>query len=230
MAKKLTVFEYCSGAEEAAVDYAIEQGIPCFSDIKELHTNTGKITLKKSLYSGELIGCFETNSPCVATLSKDYDGVFPLEGADTVTVASQHSNEFPLKDTSSYYDSSGDNLSRAKLVIVAGRGIGSKNAFDRICAIAEKMGADVGATRSVVMYGWAPLAVQVGVSGVSLNAEVCLTLGASGAEAFAAGLDKCKTIISVNNDKSAPIFSRADIGIVADCKEIISELEARLKK
>lgn len=213
---------------EAAAAQAIRLGAPCFTDVKAVRLENGRAVLEKSIYSGGLLAEFRVSAPCCVALHEDFHGENP-EGLIPADTIEKTLPPLPLEGIRSSYDPAGDELKGARLVIAAGRGIGSRQAFSRVSALAERLGAKAGATRSAVMYGWAPMSAQIGVSGVSIAAEVCLVLGASGAEAFSAGLEGCKTIIAVNTDAHAPIFRRADIGIVADCGEILTQLENLLE-
>ena len=117
-------------------------------------------------------------------------------------------------------------LSRAELVLLGGKGLGSKENFQRLEALAEKLGAACACTRPVALSGWADFGKVTGVSGWQLNAKVCITFGVSGAAPLLHGLEPVERIIAINNDKTAAIFRYAQEGIFADCVEILSEMEA----
>lgn len=116
-------------------------------------------------------------------------------------------------------------LSRAQLVLLGGKGLGSKENFKRLEALAEKLGAACACTRPVALSGWADYGKVTGVSGWQLNAKVCITFGVSGAAPLLHGLEPVERIIAINNDKTAAIFRYAQEGIVADCVQILSEME-----
>ena len=117
-------------------------------------------------------------------------------------------------------------LSRAELVLLGGKGLGSKENFQRLEALAEKLGAACACTRPVALSGWTDFGKVTGVSGWQLNAKVCIAFGVSGAAPLLYGLEPVKHIIAINNDKTAAIFRYAQEGIVADCVEILSEMES----
>lgn len=121
-------------------------------------------------------------------------------------------------------------LGKAELVFLAGRGVSQPSERETLRLAAEKAGAQIGATRAAVLAGWYPIGLQVGISGLNLQAGAVLLFGASGAAALTAGLDACGTVIAVNKDPEAPVFRRADYGVQADCGEILRAMQAQLER
>lgn len=105
--------------------------------------------------------------------------------------------------------------------IIIGIGYGARESIPEIKALAESMGAGIAATRKTVDNDYMPYELQVGLTGKSVNPDVYIALGVSGAVHHIAGIRQSGTIIAVNPDKNAPIFKYADYGIVADLKEIL---------
>lgn len=116
-------------------------------------------------------------------------------------------------------------LGNAPRVLVAGYGLGSAQAVARAETLAKTLGLSFGATRPVVMSGWARIAAQVGVSGTLLSASRCLVLGASGAEAFLAAVPDSCHLAAVNSDARAPIFRASELGFCGDALAILEALE-----
>lgn len=106
--------------------------------------------------------------------------------------------------------------------IIIGIGYGAKEYIPEIKAFAESMGAGIAATRKTVDNDYLPYQLQVGLTGKSVNPDVYVALGVSGAVHHIAGIKQSGTVIAVNSDKDAPIFKYSDYGIVADIKEILS--------
>lgn len=119
-----------------------------------------------------------------------------------------------------------EDMWNAKIIFVCGHGIGCRENAERILKIAAACGAKVGATRPVVTDGWLPPEYLIGISGAEITPEICIVLGASGSQAFLAGIAESRRIISVNQDKNAPIFRKSDIGIVGDCMEFMDKWES----
>lgn len=124
---------------------------------------------------------------------------------------------------------SSDRLTNAKLVFLVGRGIGSKENYLRLKEIAKKLNAEVGCTRPVCMNGYESYENFVGISGKSLNADLCVTFGVSGSGPLIKGIENVKKLISINNDKEALILNYSDYKIIEDVEKVIKELESELK-
>lgn len=117
-------------------------------------------------------------------------------------------------------------LESAQRVIGIGRGVASKDMFEKCCTLAQTMDAEITGSMSGVrdLGYFEENASYVGVSGVHLNANLYVALGISGATAHRNGLLGVKTVVCVNNDPDAALFSHADYGIVGDVEEVVPAL------
>jgi len=124
----------------------------------------------------------------------------------------------------------GVKLEDAEVVVSGGRGMGSAQNFEMLKELARVLGGAVGATRPACDEGWAPARVQVGQSGKVVSPKLYIAVALSGAMSHIAGCLGSKYIVAINKDKEANIFSVAHFGIVADYKEVLPALTAKLKE
>jgi electron transfer flavoprotein alpha subunit len=124
----------------------------------------------------------------------------------------------------------GVKLEDAEVVVSGGRGIGSKQNFEMVKELARVLGGAVGATRPVCDEGWTPAGFQVGQSGKVVSPKVYIAVGVSGAMAHITGCLGSKCIVAINKDKEANIFNVAQLGLIADYKEVLPALTAKLKE
>ena len=119
-------------------------------------------------------------------------------------------------------------ITKSETLISIGRGIGEEENLDMVHQLAKSMGADVACSRPIVDTKWLEKSRQVGTSGQTVKPKVYLALGISGSFQHMGGIKGNPFIIAVNKNPTAPIFQRADIGVVADILEFIPALTEKI--
>jgi len=204
------------------------------TDCVDVKIVDGKLLALRPMYAGKCYGEVVTSSfPQMASLRPN---VFPaVENSKTPEVIKFDPGLDPgqlktkvlevQKDTAGKVD-----LTEANIIVSGGRGMKGPENYVIIEELADVIGATVGASRAAVDAGWRPQKDQVGQTGKVVSPNLYIACGISGAIQHLAGMGTSKYIVAINKDPDAPIFARADYGIVDDLFKIVPELTKEVKK
>ena len=184
-------------------------------------------TFKRPIYAGSCIATVKsTDTVKVITVRTTAFDASPLTDSsvsvnpgsvvDSLNNASFVSDEIAESDR--------PELTAADVIVSGGRALGSSENFEIIEALADKLGAAVGASRAAVDAGYVPNDYQVGQTGKIVAPNLYIAIGISGAIQHLAGMKDSKVIVAINKDEDAPIFQVADYGLVGDLFEAVPEL------
>jgi electron transfer flavoprotein alpha subunit len=205
-------------------------GVGQVSDISDVE---GAHAFKRPIYAGNAIVTVEAPSDAllvgtVRTASYAAAGVganpAPIEPLALDVTLPAHTRFVELVQGAS----DRPDLQGASRVVSGGRALGSSDNFAIIHALADKLGAAVGASRAAVDAGYVPSDLQVGQTGKIIAPELYIAIGISGAIQHLTGIKDAGTIVAINKDADAPIFEIADYGLVGDLFTIVPELTAAL--
>ncbi|MBD3289109.1 electron transfer flavoprotein subunit alpha/FixB family protein [candidate division KSB1 bacterium] len=211
-------------------------GVALATDCTGLEVDDGKIKARRPMYANKILAdhAFES-SPQIASLRPN---IFPAQESDAGKSASVETLDISLSDDDLkaklkelVAGAAGKvDLTEADIIVSGGRGMKSPENYKILEDLADVVGGVVGASRAAVDAGWRPHAEQVGQTGKVVSPQLYIACGISGSIQHLAGMSSSKCIVAINKDPEAPIFEKADYGIVGDLFEVVPRLTEELKK
>jgi len=193
-------------------------------------------SLTRPMYAGNVLATIELEGPVrvVTVRSTAFDAA--VASSETAAIEKMQAELDPANLKMEFVGfneikSDRPQLTEAKIVVSGGRGLRSGDNFKTVLEpLVDELGAAMGASRAAVDAGFVPNDLQVGQTGKVVAPELYVAVGISGAIQHLAGMKDSKTIVAINKDEEAPIFSVADFGLVADLFKAVPELTEELKK
>lgn len=193
----------------------------------------GDIVATRPVYAGKaLLDVKLKTGKKIFTIRPNVFKAHPLENAADVNVEVKEISSPNLRTKVVEMKRSEGKLdvAEADIIVSGGRGLKGPENYHLVEALAEALGAAVGASRAVVDAGWRPHGEQVGQTGKTVSPSLYVACGISGAIQHLAGMSSSKYIVAINKDKDAPIFNVADYGIAGDAFEILPALTEEIKR
>jgi electron transfer flavoprotein alpha subunit len=223
--------------KDLAARLSARLGVGMAQDCVAFSIEDGNLVAKRPIYAGKAYArlTFENSWPQMATARPN---VMSMNEPDTgksaeVTDASFNIDDDDLKTkvVDVMRDESGKvDLTEADKIVSGGRGMKGPENYNILEELAQVIGASVGASRSAVDAGWRPHTDQVGQTGKVVSPNLYIACGISGAIQHLAGMGTSKVIVAINKDPDAPIFQKADYGLVADLFDAVPALTEAIKK
>ncbi|GAA2339807.1 electron transfer flavoprotein subunit alpha/FixB family protein [Dactylosporangium salmoneum] len=219
--------------KEIAARLAVRTGSGLVTDAVDVAAGTDGIDTTQSVFAGTFIVTSTIEAPtAVVTVKPNSVQIDPVPGQGTVEPVevqlSEAATAVRITGSQPKATSARPDVTEAEIVVAGGRG--TNGDFAAVEALADVLGAAVGASRAAVDAGWYPHSNQIGQTGKTVSPRLYVACGISGAIQHRAGMQTSKTIVAVNTDAEAPIFEYVDLGIVGDLFAVLPPATAAVAK
>lgn len=189
---------------------------------------SGSLDFVRPVYGGKALEVIESAGPTFVTLKPKSFLNEERRATRIIAQVLEVTQAAPSAVTRVQLDAApahaGPSLDAAAVVVSGGRGLGSADGFVLLQRLADALGGAIGASRAAVDAGWISPTFQVGQTGTTVGPNLYIAVGISGAVQHVAGIGAARHIVAINTDEEAPIFGVADVGAVADYRQIIPAL------
>jgi electron transfer flavoprotein alpha subunit len=202
----------------------------------EIDSESGALLATRPVYGGNALAVFSISEmPQMATVRPK--AMTPLEKDESrtdeiISITADH-DAIPMRVKvieKIKEDAAGIKLEEADVIVSGGRGIGDAKSFDVLVNLAKLMKGAVGATKAACDFEWVPASWQIGLTGKIVSPNVYFAVALSGASQHMAGCSGAKTIIAINKDPNANIFTEATLGIIGDWKKVLPALTEKIEE
>src|SRR6266511_3510980 len=221
-----------AGGKDAAVRLAARKGWGVLADVVDLD---GDLVATQHVFGGATIvhSRVTVGTPVLAVKPN----AFPVEESPTEPRVvdlelTRQAGPAEVRMTEHVVEERGGrpDVAEAEIIVSGGRGLQDPSNFALVEALADALGAAVGASRAAVDAGWYPHQHQVGQTGKTVSPQLYVAVGISGAIQHRAGMQTSKTIVAINKDAEAPIFNISDFGVVGDLFKVVPRLTEEVVK
>jgi electron transfer flavoprotein alpha subunit len=234
---QILFFASSNHVKDIAARLAIRADAGVITDATDVTVVDGKIEATKEVFGGDLITkcTFADGHKQFVGIASNAFAAAPTGGGtpELVTLDVQLSEAAQVSKVTSVEKQEGadrPDIGEAAIVVAGGRGLGNEDGFQLMEQLADVLGAGVGASRAATDAGWYPHRFQIGQTGRTISPMLYIGSGISGAIQHRAGMQTSQTIVAINKDAEAPIFSIADFGIVGDLYKVVPKLVDELEQ
>ncbi|WP_286929104.1 MULTISPECIES: electron transfer flavoprotein subunit alpha/FixB family protein [Aeromicrobium] len=222
-----------SEGKEIAARVALKSDSGLITDAVDVTVDGGSITTTQMAFAGNFtVAAQVTKGAPVIAVKPNSAAPEATAGAGAVEAVSfdvpDSAKQVKIVASEPRVSTGRPELTEAAIVVSGGRGTGGD--FTEVEALADALGAAVGASRAAVDSGWKPHTFQVGQTGKTVSPQLYVANGISGAIQHRAGMQTSKTIVAVNKDEEAPIFELVDFGVVGDLKSVLPQATEEINK
>lgn len=234
------IIGHTSNGRELAPRLAAALHSGYIADVTTIESSQDKVSFIRPIYAGKAFERrkFQGVAPYVLSIRPNNNAPAPFVEQAAITELEKHIHPVNCEgiQLSSIVQhvvkriNEGIDLTEADIIVAGGRGVRGAEGFAVLKQLADQLGGAVGASRAACDAGYCDYALQIGQTGKVVTPELYIACGISGAIQHLAGMSQSRTIIAINKDREAPIFSIADYGIVGDLFEVVPLLTAQLKE
>ncbi len=228
----LILFGQAYNDRDVAGRLAARLGVGVLSNASDVTLSEGGVETSHEVFGGSQIATAEMTTGPFIVLIRPKSFVAEATGGGAPSVSTLELPDVGASEArvtgSHAEDREGPQLGDAAVIVSGGRGLGSAEAYELVENLAKPLDAATGATRAIVDAGWVPYAKQVGQTGKTVKPDVYIACGISGAMQHLVGMKDSGTIVAINKDPDAPIFSIADLGVVGDVHQVLPKLAEAL--